>query len=73
MTDERCPELVTKSTGDEATYFCRLTEKFSGRIHPCHREYGEKCEEYDLIMRELAKEKTLGDVLIETAKQIREN
>ena len=49
---ERCPHLISKSRGDEADYFCELTERPSGRIKPCWKEYGDECETYNEILKE---------------------
>ena len=51
MTME-CPELKKIRSGDEGYYYCRLTERPSGRIQNCPREYGQDCEEYDRIKEE---------------------
>ena len=48
----KCPHLRTKSAGDEAWYFCDLTERPSGRIKPCLKEYGDECEIYNEILKE---------------------
>jgi len=48
-----CPELRKLKAGDEAHYYCELTERPSGRIQGCPREYGYKCEEYKRIIKEV--------------------
>jgi len=42
---DRCPELRAQLVGDEAYYFCTLTERI------CIREYGYECEEYKEWLR----------------------
>ena len=42
-----CPELRKVRAGDEAYYWCNLSD------HPCMREYDDvECEEYNDIMKE---------------------
>jgi len=41
MTEEKCPELVLRARG----YCCRVTERPSGRIQNCPKEYGGECYE----------------------------
>lgn len=45
-----CPELRKIGAGDEIGYMCKLVDKW------CLREYGQKCEEYGRIMKEMADE-----------------
>ena len=52
---DRCPHI--KGSGIisrkwEITDYCELSEKPSGRIHPCVLISGEVCEEWELIKRE---------------------
>ena len=49
---EPCPHLIKKSAGDLYIYLCKLTERPSGRIKPCLKEYGEICETYNEILEE---------------------
>ena len=51
IPDERCPHLIGKRAGDESLYLCELTERPSGRIKPCLKEYGDSCETYIEILR----------------------
>jgi len=45
LQEMRCPELVRND-------LCRLSEKPSGRIRRCQREYGYECEEYNRMVKE---------------------
>ena len=63
--NERCPLLRAKAEG---LYYCEETERPSGRIQCCPREYGGECEEYNNITGE---EKTIGDVLVDAAQHFK--
>lgn len=45
----RCPYIKSKRAGDESQDFCKLSEKPSGRIHPCILVSGGKCEIWEDI------------------------
>jgi|TARA_Y100000310_G_C20697691_1_gene826908 hypothetical protein len=42
-----CPELRKIQGDDEIGYICKLVDKW------CLREYGQDCEEYERIMKEI--------------------
>jgi len=49
---QECPHIKRKRAGDESLDYCELTEKVSGRIHPCELVSGDKCEEWEDIKKE---------------------
>lgn len=53
---DRCPHIIRKWAGDESYDFCELTERPSRRIKPCLLESGDKCEIWDEIQEEWARE-----------------
>jgi len=53
---DKCPHIRHKSAGDESLDYCELTEKVSGRIHPCELVSGDKCEIWEEIQKEWAEE-----------------
>ncbi len=60
MDMDKCPNIRTKSAGDESWDFCDLTERPSGRIKPCLLESSETCEEWEEIKKEWLKEEEDG-------------
>ena len=48
--EQRCPHMRTKGDVD----FCELTEKVSGRIHPCILMTYDTCLEFEDIKKEWA-------------------
>jgi len=58
---DRCPHIITKCEGWD---YCELSEKPSGRIHPCMLQSGEECRIWEEIKREAENENqnnTAGD------------
>ena len=51
--EDKCPHIRRVGEFD----FCELTERPSGRIHPCVLMSGETCEIWEEIKREWAEEK----------------
>ncbi len=49
---DRCPEMISKQDWD----YCKLTEKVSGRIHPCLLMSGDECETWEEIRKEWKEE-----------------
>ncbi len=52
----QCPHIRSKSGGDETYDFCDLTEKMSGRIHPCLLVSDDTCDTWQEIQEEWLKE-----------------
>ena len=52
----QCPHIRRKSGGDETYDFCDLTEKMSGRIHPCLLVSGDTCDTWQEIQEEWLRE-----------------
>lgn len=52
IREDECPHIMRVRAGDEDMDFCELTERVSGRIHPCELVSGNKCETWEEIKRE---------------------
>ena len=50
--DDECPHIRRLGADGEGMDFCELTEKVSGRIHPCELVSGGECETWEEIKRE---------------------
>lgn len=50
--EDRCPHANPKGYCNESITLCMLSEKPSGRIHPCLLESGRECEIWEEIKRE---------------------
>ena len=46
---EECPFVIRKCEG---LYLCRETERPSGRIKRCLKEYGDECKTYEDWLKE---------------------
>ena len=55
--ENRCPYIRRVGVGEYSRDYCELTEKPSGRIHPCILVSSETCEIWEEIKREWAEEK----------------
>ena len=53
---DKCPHINSRGFEDEVIDLCMLSEKLSGRIHPCLLVGGDTCEIWEEIKREWAQE-----------------
>lgn len=54
----KCPHIISRGEGAD---FCELTEKVSGRIHPCELQSSGKCTVWEEIKIEWAKEAEIDE------------
>ena len=49
--DDKCPHIKTLIKGEEGVWYCRLTERSSGRIQNCVLMSGEECKTWEEIKK----------------------